>query len=103
MKLHYTDRHRLSKELEEELQSGLHRPRIIAQGAADDLVARIKSVDRHRAITPQAVQNRELGRAQPDRREQLIIELRHVTGGLADSEAVAILKGWAGIHCGTPK
>ena len=53
-------------------------------------------VDRHRTLAPQPAQYRELGGAQPDRREKLVIELRDMPRRLADRQAIALRK--PGLH-----
>jgi hypothetical protein len=53
-----------------------------------------KRIDRERTLPLELRQNRELGDAQADRRQELIIELGYVARGGADGEAVAIVGSW---------
>src|SRR6516165_1612623 len=51
-----------------------------------------KGIDRRRAQSPQLRENGKLRRAQPARRQKLIVELRDVACGLAHRETVAVLR-----------
>ena len=53
---------------------------------------RSEGIDRHRVRSPQLHENRKLRRAQPARRQKLIIKLRNVPCGLANGETVAVLR-----------
>jgi hypothetical protein len=51
-----------------------------------------EGIDRHRAQSPQLRENRKLRRAQPARRQKLIVKLRNVPCGLAHGETVAVVR-----------